>query len=67
MLGKSEMAEKARLERVRALCDAAALPVTDDELKALTPLYFMFSEGIEKLAELVEEGDAPPIRFVTEA
>ena len=60
------LTDETALERVRALCDAAALPVTEAELKALTPLYVMFSEGIEKLQEVVQDGDAPPIRFVTE-
>ena len=56
------MSDEAQRERVRALCDAAALPVSESELEALTPLYVLFSEGIEKLADLVEDTDSAPIR-----
>jgi hypothetical protein len=60
------LSDEAQRERVRALCEAAALPVSESELEALTPLYVLFSEGIEKLADLVEETDTAPIRFVVE-
>ena len=60
------MSDDAQRERVRALCEAAALPVLESELEALTPLYVLFSEGIEKLADLVEDTDSAPIRFVVE-
>jgi hypothetical protein len=60
------MSDEVQRARVRALCEAAALPVSESELEALTPLYALFSEGIAKLAELVEETDAAPMRFVVE-
>ena len=44
------MAEDATVQRVRALCDAASLPVSEEELAELVPLYRLFSEGIERLA-----------------
>jgi hypothetical protein len=60
------MSDEIQRARVRALCEAAALPVSESELEALTPLYALFSEGIEMLAQLVEETDTAPIRFVVE-
>lgn len=53
-----------QLARVRILCEQAGLPVSQSDLEALTPIYFAFSQGIEKLAELVRDDDAAPTRFV---
>jgi hypothetical protein len=61
------MAEDPTEQRVRALCDAAGLPVSEEELAELVPLYRLFSEGIERLAGFVDDADAPPIRFTVEA
>jgi hypothetical protein len=61
------MTADATERRVRALCDAAGLPLSEGELAELVPLYRLFSEGIERLAGLVDDADAPPIRFTFEA
>jgi hypothetical protein len=51
------------LDRVRALCEVANLPISEPELEVLAPLYELFSSGLEQLALLVEDSDSVPLRF----
>ena len=60
------MVDESTIERVRQLCQAAMLPISEEELVDLAARYEFLSAGIERLATYVLPEDLPAIAFAVE-
>lgn len=60
------MTEHSDVDRVRVLCEAAELPVSEPDLEALAPLYALISGGLDQLATVIQDGDTVPLRLALE-